>query len=282
MTTVLVPTNAVANVQSFIGTPIAETEQRLVLVWTVDFTAGGTITAPVDLQSQLAQARIGYVQSLKIDNSFNGAQVDVYFEGSLDHVRCPPNSIGVYQVTVANPPRLSIVCSGGTGPTTFLATNVKLDPTVASTVSVAGSFNFNGSGYLLVADPILDGCVTAGVVQVNMASLAAIITGGALQVNQQAVGGTFTDRSTVAAAAASTQLMAANASRRYIIIAAPQSEGIWINPRGGVAGVSLTGCFFLNAGLIWERSWASDWMWQSAINYFAVTGGDMIAAGEGN
>jgi len=188
----------------------------------------------------------------------------------------------VYQVNVANPPRMTIVCSGGTGETTFAFTNVKLDPTVASTVSVAGGFNFDGFGNLLVADSIMDGTVIAGVQQVNMPALAAIISSGALQVNQQANGGTFTSRSTTAAAATSTTLMAANASRAYVIIGAPQSEGIWINPRGGTAGVGLADCFFLNAGQIWEKSSPMDYMWRSAITYFAVTGGDEIPAGEAN
>jgi hypothetical protein len=283
MTTILVDSQKIGNVQTFIGTPIggdpSGADQRRALTWTVDYSAGGTITANASLQSFMTQSsRLQYIQSIRVDNSFNDAQVDVYFPASQEHIRIAPNAISVHQVNVAAPADIVMTCSGGTGIVGFVVTNVKMDPITSSTVSVSGPFIFNGSGYLLVADPILDGCVLAGELQV---AIPGVTSGGALNVNPATVGGTFTDRTVMSTAAAtSTQLMAANAARKYVIIGAPQTEGVWINPRGGTAGPNLTGCFFLNAGLIWEKSSPSDYIWQSAIYYYTTSGALVLPAGE--
>lgn len=342
MTAVVLQSNAIANVQTFIGSDIAGAP-RLTVVFPLDFTAGGTLTADLNLGAQLAAAKISFFQSIKIDNTFNAAVVDVYFNGSQDHVRCPPNSIGVYQVNVSNPPNLSISCSGGTGVCVFQLTNVLLIPTVASTVSVTSPFIFNGSGYALVSDPILDGAVTAGIVQVNMAALAAIIGGGklsvtdaildaciaankvavtdaalealisggalavsnavlaacisankvavtdaalealissgALTVVSQTPGGTPTSRSLVTVATTSTQLMAANASRKYFKIAAPQTQGVWLNFIGGTAAPNGADSYFLGAAQIWETS-TPNYVTQAKISYYSTAASLEIAAEE--
>lgn len=369
---VQVLTNSIANVQTFIGKDLGD-GPRLTVVFPIDFTAGGTISADLNLGAQLAAAKISFFQSLKVDNTFNAAVVDIYFNGSQDHVRCPPNSIGVYQVNVSNPPNLTITCSGGTGVCTFALTNVLLTPTVASTVSVTSPFIFNGSGYALVSDPILDGAVTAGVVQVNIAgaapvggkvpvadavleacvtanviatsnavlaaiisggklsvadsildgtisagavattnaaiaaiisggklsvvdsildgtvtagavattnaAIAALITGGALTVVSQTPGGTPTSRSLVTVATTSTQLMAANAARKYFKIAAPQTQGIWLNFIGGAAAPNGTDSYFLGQGQIWETS-TPEYVTQGKISYYSTAASLQIAAEE--
>lgn len=83
----------------------------------------------------------------------------------------------------------------------------------------------------------------------------------------------LTDAS-VESTGASQQLVAANASRKYLMIGAPQSEPIWINFAGGTAGPSLTGCVQLSAGGIYESPDAS--VPSNSVTVYCATGSLII------
>ena len=96
-------------------------------------------------------------------------------------------------------------------------------------------------------------------------------TGGIAQI-------TPTSRSVVTVAATSTQLMAANSSRKYLLIQAPQSAGVWLNFNGGVASVGGTDCFYLAPGQPYESGAGAV---VKAINYYCATGSLALNALEG-
>lgn len=89
---------------------------------------------------------------------------------------------------------------------------------------------------------------------------------------------TLTSRSTVSPnPASSQQLMAANRLRRYVIIKAPETADLWINPFGGVAGVGLADCFKIIMGGQYETNSLA---WSAQINYFTTATGAVVSAAE--
>lgn len=90
---------------------------------------------------------------------------------------------------------------------------------------------------------------------------------------------TLTNRSTTSPnPAASTQLMAANTSRKYVMIKGPETADLWINPLGGTASVDGLGCFKIIAGGTYETNTVA---WSGQINYFTVGVGVHVNAAEG-
>lgn len=91
---------------------------------------------------------------------------------------------------------------------------------------------------------------------------------------------TLTSRSIASTAAgASTQLMAANTSRRYFGISPQSGATVWINPLGGVAAANGPDCFPLTNGQLYEPP--PEGVTASAINYFDAAGGNVLNAWEG-
>lgn len=80
--------------------------------------------------------------------------------------------------------------------------------------------------------------------------------------------GTFTDRTKTTVATTSTQLMAANANRKKLVIQAPQTAGVWLNMVGGVASVAGDGCLFLAAG---QMLTSDEFCTTAEIRYFCAT-----------
>lgn len=89
---------------------------------------------------------------------------------------------------------------------------------------------------------------------------------------------TLTSRSTTTVAATSTALMGANAARKYLLIAAPQTADVWVNPLGGTAGIGLADCFRIASGGSYE---SGAYVWNGAITYFCATGSLELPAVEG-
>lgn len=258
---------------------LANGEKPQILRMELDFSAGGTITANVDLGPYLQKAQISSIQSMMVDNGSNDATVTVTFDGSLQVVTNPPNSNTTVNVSTTDPARCTVVCSGGTGKCSIFFYNFMQAPIVSSSVSVSAPFTFNSQGELLVSDPTLDGTVSGGEVQVHDADVLAALTAG-ITANVTDRGGTPTSRSTTTVATTSTQLMAANSARQYLLIGAPQSQGIWINPIGGTASVAGTDCIFIPSGGFYEAGALGSYVWRSAITYYSAAAGLALPAFE--
>lgn len=103
------------------------------------------------------------------------------------------------------------------------------------------------------------------------------------QVNLGAGGGspaagTYTDRSVTTVATTSTQLMAANTSRKDFLIMAPLTADVWVNLAGGTAGISLAGCIRIPAGYVLSPT---GFVPTNAITYYCATDSLVLAALEG-
>jgi hypothetical protein len=77
------------------------------------------------------------------------------------------------------------------------------------------------------------------------------------------------DRSVTSVANASTLLLDKVAYRVGWRCMAPVGADIWINPAGGIAGPSLTGCFLVKAGTIFGSQ--PDITENGVINYWCAT-----------
>lgn len=238
----------------------------------MDMTAAASYD--VDLTSFVNGGALGGMQSMFVDNSLNNAQVIVTFSGSSQKITIPPLSQGVYPV-LANPntPQFNVASSGGTGSVILFAFDF---------ASVYFQWTASGSGALIVSDAILDACVTANKMNVIDTTLIAlmntVISAGLLAVQTTPSRGNPTSRSTITVAA-STPLMIANAARKYILIKAPETADIWINPIGGAAAVSGADCFKIPAGATYESD--ANYVWTGAINYFCASAALQLNALEG-
>jgi hypothetical protein len=79
----------------------------------------------------------------------------------------------------------------------------------------------------------------------------------------------YTDGS-ITTTGSSQQLVAANPSRKYLLVGAPQTEDIWINFSGGAASIGGTGCFKVSAGGFYESNLIVP---SNAVNVFCISSG---------
>jgi hypothetical protein len=141
------------------------------------------------------------------------------------------------------------------------------------TVSITGAGNVN---IFWVDYPLILGASdgAAQLVQIEGTTPVSVV-GGQVGIT----GNSPVDKSTVGTVAnASTLLLAANDIRESLMIAAPQTAGVWLNMAGGTAAANGSGCILLPAGAIYESSIIVN---QNAINYFCATAGLTIAVLEG-
>jgi hypothetical protein len=115
----------------------------------------------------------------------------------------------------------------------------------------------------------------AGTVLIGGQPVSVQVVGGQVGV----AGNNPVDKSIAATVSdASTLLLAANANRKTLLIAAPQGSGVWLNMAGGAAGVGATGCLFLPAGAIYESGITVN---QNAIYYYCTVANETICVLEG-
>jgi hypothetical protein len=104
---------------------------------------------------------------------------------------------------------------------------------------------------------------------------SVFVTGGEIGIS----GTTPVDASVESTVANTSEpLLPANANRKYIMIQAPQTAGLWLNFAGGTAGPDLSGCIFLPQGNAYE---STNIVNLNAINYFCSTANLVIAVLEG-
>jgi hypothetical protein len=205
-------------------------------------------TTPAGLPAMLAQTRLTFVTALQsqaidlnllppnqtfgpigtiiIDNTLNALPVTITFIDTTFATVVPAGEqITLIAVTAAK--RVNFSCAGAT-----------------NSVCNVVMFNF-------VLNP-------TGVQSIS-GTITAVISGPVTVANPSPYTGALTDVSAAAVPAlASTQVLPANANRKYWGIQFPQGSDGWINKSGGVAGPNLTGCMYYAAGTdLWSEEFAA-------------------------
>ncbi len=81
-------------------------------------------------------------------------------------------------------------------------------------------------------------------------------------------GGTLTSRTVALPAATSTQVFAANATRRYLSFQVPQGSAVWVNVMGGPAVPNGSDCAYFAAGSFYE---SGQFINRGAITVYAAS-----------
>lgn len=140
----------------------------------------------------------------------------------------------------------------------------------------------NSQGYFplfSVNPPVIDFASNGGVNVTVFFGNMPMPVGNWSAISQVSSPVTLTDRSTTSPnPAASTTLMVANANRSYLLIKAPETADLWVNPFGGTASVGGSGCFKILQGGAYESPTRA---WNGQINYFTTATGAVISAAEG-
>lgn len=223
----------------------------------------------IDMTQNVNQGQIDGIQSVYVDNRQNNAQLLITANDTGFTIAVPPATQGTYPI-LTGAAQFSVTSGGaGNGPATLFFCNFSL---------VYFQWSGSGSGTVIVSDPVLDSTVSGGKINVRDSVLEAVVSSGRLLTTPNIPSGNPTSRSTATVGGASTQLMAANASRQYILIQAPPSDALWINPIGGTASAGGADCFQLAPGQKYE---SASYCWTGKISYFCATGAVQISALEG-
>jgi hypothetical protein len=232
----------------------------------LDYTAGGDINYSLDIGQLINSQKIDQVTSLYIDNRNNNAQLSVTVSTSGQNITAPPNSQGFYPILAGNSGQFTFEMIGGTAVARAALINVETPYLVWGSEGVAG-FIFNGSGYALVSDPVLDATVVGGKVSVSDAALLAllntviaggevkttdltlstIVTGGKLPVTdatlESIVSGTAANVQQIGESYAhvtgsgATVVKAAAGVLKSIVVGTPAAGTITVNNGAGVVSV---------------------------------------------
>lgn len=122
----------------------------------------------LDLQNYMARDYIGFIQSIFVDNSLNTAPVSITFAISNQKIQVGAYQQGYFPVLVPNPLRVTVSSQGGTS-CQIQYLNVPVPS--HSWNATNQTFNFDGSGNLLVSDTILEGAVSSGYFRARMFAL---------------------------------------------------------------------------------------------------------------
>jgi hypothetical protein len=152
------------------------------------------------------------------------------------------------------------------------AANFPAPQDIEFSITGAGTVNIFWVDYPLIFSP--PGANSGATVSIANQPVSVAVVSGAVTVS----GSDPIDKSVVTVSDVSTMLLAANATRKSLLIQAPQSTGVWLNFAGGAAGVGLSGCIFLPAGAIYESSIVVN---LNEITYYCATAGLTIAVLEG-
>lgn len=204
----------------------------------------------IDLKTLANLNRISNVQGIFIDNSANGTSFSVQTTAG-QRLQIPAGYQGVMPLYLSQDGTLTLN-GGGTVQLTLLnfPTPAAVWPATSSSTIVTIS------GTVQVQDTIAE------------TALANLQPG--IPLTSRSIASTTAN--------ASTQLMAANTGRKYVMIGAPQSSEIWINMLGGTAGVGLVDSFQIPPGGKYE---SANYISTSQINYFITTAALVLPAYEG-
>ncbi len=261
----------------------------------------------IDLQQMVASKRMTVCQSIFIDNTGNDSPLIVNVGGSNQNIVCPSEAQGYFPILTPALPRFTIDTQG-TGNVQVIFINVPVPAAVWSGVSetsiadaangpvtpaapgtaskligavyyaptgiggpgiptpVSGdqqALNMDGAGNLLVFDSALATAINA---YNQYFSRVSVVPGGAI-----GTAGGIQSASTVTVAATSTELVNAGNVISWVGIQAPITADVWINPRGGTAGIGLTDCFRIPMGTFYESK--APCTLGGDIFYYCATGG---------
>lgn len=165
-----------------IANALIPAEGPVALKSVLDFT-GGKFSAQVDLTAQtMPPVQLSFVQGLYVDNSASALALNVTNLGTGQVLTVQPNAQAYLPVLASLPPIFNFNCAGNASPSCFVTVfflNVPLPAIEFGATALAGGFTFNG-GNLLVQDTAAEN---------SLAALAALISAGALQVNNVGGGG---------------------------------------------------------------------------------------------
>lgn len=223
----------------------------------------------IDMTQNVNAGQIDGIQSVYVDNRSNNAQLLITANDTGFTIAVPPATQGTYPI-LTGAAQFTVTSGGaGNGQAILFFCNFSL---------VYFQWTGSGSGTVIVSDPVLDSTVSGGKINVRDSVLDAIVSGGRALTTPNIPSGVPTSRSTATVGAASTQLMAANAARQYILIQAPPADTLWLNLLGGTASAGGADCFALAPGQKYESGNYCD---TAKITYFCATGAVQISALEG-
>lgn len=133
-------------------------QQPKLMPLSLDFTVNNSWA--VDLQNMQSRNMIQEVQSMFVDNSLNSKPVYFTFQQSNASIVCPPFSQGTFPVYAPNPCKLTAVSSGSTSTCMVFLGNMP-QPYMVWGVN-QNSATYNGSGALIVSDPLIEALISAG------------------------------------------------------------------------------------------------------------------------
>lgn len=213
----------------------------------------------VDFTISQWQGAITNIQSVYIDNSGNSGLVTFQDNLSGQSISVPAGAQAYLPLIVPNPPTLTISSPAGNSIVNMIFFNVPFPLDV---------WFPNGSSATVV-----NGAMQT--VDVNIAAIAA----GTKTATIAPYAPTLVSHSTTTPVTpASTLLMNANLNRRYLLVQAPTTADLWINPTGGTASVGGADCVRIPSGAMYENSFG---IWTNQINYYCASGSLEITAFEG-
>lgn len=213
----------------------------------------------IDLTLTMQQGRISVIQAMYLDLRNATASVSVTVSITNQNITLEAGQQGYFPLLVPESGAKMTVASASTQPIRLMLLNVPVPE---------GTWN--------TAAAVL-GSVTAAITAPLAPDTAAGVD--ALAVSQLGGGAVWTDHSvastTVATSSPLFALVAAG-SRTFVRVKAPETADLWVNPKGGTAGISLVGCFKIAAGAMYEN-FPGESVYE-AWTYFCATGALVIFA----
>jgi hypothetical protein len=223
---------------------------------TFDFTAQTSYA--IDFTSSQWYGKISNIQSAYVDNSGGTAALSLYCPVSGGTVTVPAGAQAYVPLVIPSPAQLTFTCLAGTSSTVIILMNVPMPVCVWFPTTTAPAY-------------------TAGALITQDTGIASALSGVPISVATPTL--TLVNRSVASPASpASFTLMAANPARKYLLVKAPETADLWVNPIGGTASLSGLGCLKIAMGTAYESPLVC---WQQAITAYCATGSLNISAYEG-
>lgn len=203
-----------------------------------DFSAGGTLHYTVDMTQLQNAGTIGGIKCVYVDNSANAQVLTIVPSVAGMTLKCPANCQGFFPVLAPTPAQFDISMTGGTAKSTVIFLDFEVPYQVWNTAGL-NSLIFNGSGYVLVSDAVLDACVSGNrVAVVNSDETSGAVVNSRITLTQTIVNVTAT----------SGALIAANASRKALRWMNVGGSDVTVVP-GSSAAVAGNGMIYQGQGV---------------------------------
>lgn len=219
---------------------------------------GTVVTIDIDLTLTQQQARLSVVQSMYLDCKNATQPVTITVSGTTQEITLEAGWQGFFPLLVPSNAMKFKATSTSTAACAVIFLNVPVPASTWPTVASASG------GTATITGPLAP-VSAAGVDPVAVAQL-----GG---------GSAWTDHSVAVTVAATSSALfpAATAGvRSFVRVKAPETADLWINPKGGTAGISLVGCFKIPSGTLYEN-FPGESVYE-AWTYYCATGGLVVFA----